>query len=90
MASNLRGRINSINDADEAYLRFLFVKFRNHVCFHRKCLKLHLKPKFIKFRLFSDCNQTTKKLDKFLTEKWIRTELREAECDYKVELVGPF
>lgn len=50
--------------------------YSSHISFLRKCLQLQVKPKFIKFRFYSDCEFTTKKLEKSITDKWIRTELR--------------
>ena len=71
-------RIKDIEQADTAYLCFLFRKFKLQLnSFVRYCLRHDLRPKFIKCKLYSDSPFITGKLTKWLVAKWLRCELHQ-------------
>ena len=76
-------KINKIENANAAYLKFLFWKFSmktvnysSHISFLKTCQKFGLTPRFIQFRINGASIYTKDKLSRVITKKWIAIKLR--------------
>ena len=83
MSRKLSDRINSINNAESSYAKFLFRKFRfqrisfsSHISFLKKCLYYRVRPRFVNFKCYSRNIATVKKVESSAIKRWIQSEIR--------------
>ena len=83
MNHKFNSRILTIKNADTAFSRFLFRKFRrqrlsfsSHIWFLRQCLQHNLQPTFVRFRIWTADRSLACRMNKQITIRWIKSEIR--------------